>query len=91
MSTSKMMAQRFAIDLSGMALGMWETARLLSKKQTQDEGKEKLEWLKSSLDSFKQRSTLSDSLAVTITTTTTIREYDTDLPSVEFECFNAIW
>ena len=64
MSTSKMMAQRFAIDLSGMALGMWETARLLSKKKTQDEGKEKLKWLQSSLDSFRKRSTLSDSLRI---------------------------
>ena len=64
MSTSKMMAQRFAIDLSGMALGIWETARLLLKKQTQEEGREKLSWLQDSLEDFRRRSTLSDSLRI---------------------------
>jgi len=59
-----MMAQRFAIDLSGMALGIWQAAYLLSKKETRNDGKEKVHLLQERLEDFSRRSTLSDSLRI---------------------------
>ncbi len=64
MSVSRMMAQRFAIDLNSMALGIWQAAYLLSKKETRNDGKEKVHLLQQRLEDFSRRSTLSDSLRI---------------------------
>lgn len=62
MSISKFMAERFALDLNGVALGMWEASRLFDNIETQDEGRDLVERLRQRLKNFKQRPFLSDSL-----------------------------
>lgn len=83
MSTSKLMAQRFVIDLSSMALGMWETARLLSKKKTAKEGREKLQWLKKKIASYKQHIVLGDSLKIYLNKDFDSVEYDSLIKQLE--------
>ena len=64
MLTSKLLAQRFAVDLSSMALGMWEAGQLLSEESTKAEGIEKLNWLRDSLAKYQKKAVLGDSLRV---------------------------
>ena len=61
MNDSMFMAQRFALDLHGLALGLLETTRMISVRKTK-EAKEKIEWLNKRLDSLRMRPFLSDSL-----------------------------
>jgi len=58
------MAVRFAMDLNGVALGMWEVARLLQQPKTQDEGRRKLDRLRHRLGEFKKQPVMSDSLSI---------------------------
>jgi hypothetical protein len=85
MSTSKMMAQGFAIDLSSFALGMWETARLLSRNPTRKKGQQKLELLRKNLDTFRERSVLSDSLRIHLKEEFRYEEFDSLLSKLEGE------
>jgi hypothetical protein len=64
MSYSKSMAVRFAMDLSGVALGMLEAARLLSEKTSREEGLGKLNRIRTRLASFEARPFLGDSLSI---------------------------
>ena len=63
MSKSRLIGRRFAIDLSGLALGIWEAAFLLSRNTTRDEGHSKIEYLRDRLQSYKKQLALSDSLS----------------------------
>ena len=58
------MAVRCAMDLSGLALGMWEAARLIQSAKTKEEGQRKVARLKAQLESLKTRTLLSDSLRI---------------------------
>jgi len=64
MLTSKLLAQRFAVDLSSMAIGMWQTGQLLSEEATKAEGIEKLKWLRDSLAKYQKKAVLGDSLRI---------------------------
>lgn len=64
MLTSKLLAQRFAVDLSSMAIGMWQTGQLLSEQATKTEGIEKLQWLRDSLVKYQKKVVLGDSLRI---------------------------
>jgi len=83
MSTSKLMAQHFAIDLSSMTLGMWETARLLRKRSSKEQGLEKLKWLRTRIMLFKRRAALGDSLRIYLNEEFNPNEYDSLLDSLE--------
>ena len=63
MSQSRLLAQRFAIDLNGFALGMWEAAHLASKGK-EVESNYLLDRLRTRLQTFRQRPFLGDSLRV---------------------------
>jgi hypothetical protein len=52
------------MDLSGLALGMWEAARLIQRPTTRDEGQRKVARLRAQLENVKNRTLLSDSLRI---------------------------
>jgi len=56
--------QRFTLSLSSVALGIWEAARLLSKRETQQEGRRKLERLRKKIEAFGQTPALAESLRI---------------------------
>jgi hypothetical protein len=58
------MAVRFAMDLSGLSLGMLEAARLLAEEKTHEEGLSKLNRIRTRLASFEARPFLGDSLSI---------------------------
>ena len=64
MSYSRSLAIRSAIDLNGLALGMWETARLLTKESTREAGHRKLNRLRDRVRSVQARPGISESLEI---------------------------
>jgi len=64
MSNSKITAERFILDLYGLALGIWEAARLLDDERTKSDGERKLERLHNRLRSYQQRPFLGDSMRI---------------------------
>jgi hypothetical protein len=60
------MARRAAIDLSGIALGMWEAAHLCTNPQTVEEGQQMAERLRTRLNTLKREPFLKDSLLIYI-------------------------
>jgi len=82
MSTSKFMAERFALDLNGVALGMWEASRLFENIETQDEGRDLVERLRQRLKTFKQRPFLSDSLRLYLKREFVSSEYESILDTI---------
>lgn len=61
MNDSKLMAQRFALDLNGLALGMWEAAAML-KKNKKAAAVEKIEWIRCRLDTLRKKPVFQESL-----------------------------
>jgi len=82
MSISKFMAERFALDLNGVALGMWEASRLFDNIETQDEGRDLVERLRQRLKNFKQRPFLSDSLRLYSKTEFVSSDYESILDRI---------
>jgi hypothetical protein len=52
------------MDLSGMALGMWEAARLIQDRKTKEEGTKKVARLRAQLEGLRNKTLLSDSLKI---------------------------
>lgn len=82
MCTSKFMAERFALDLNGVALGMWEASRLFDNIETQDEGRDLVERLRQRLKNFKQRPFLSDSLRLYLKSEFVSSDYESILDRI---------
>ena len=87
MASSKMLAERCVIGLSGLALGMWEAARLLSAGPTRDAGRRKVTRLRDKLESFRDHADLNDSLGVILKRDINLEGYDYVLVRLEEEDF----
>ena len=83
MSHSKFMAERFALDLSGVALGMWEAARLVTSDKTRENGLLKVKRLRQRLKSFKRQPFLSDSLRIYLKKEFDHNEYESILNRID--------